>query len=101
MHSRLPLIAAGAFADGCDWILGDEGPRRLLREALANPTRGRTLLVVAHRLETIRHADRIVCIDDGRIVESGTHDELLGAGGRYREFWSTRERSAGWRLQNT
>ncbi|MEM8747901.1 MAG: ABC transporter ATP-binding protein [Actinomycetota bacterium] len=79
----------------------DPSNELLLREALANLTRGRTLLVVAHRLETIRHADRIVFIDDGRIVESGTHDELLGAGGRYREFWSTRERSAGWRLQNT
>lgn len=79
----------------------DPSNELLLREALANLTRGRTLLVVAHRLETIRHADRIVFIDGGRIVESGTHDELLDTGGRYREFWSTRERSAGWRLQNS
>ncbi len=73
----------------------------LLREALANLTRGRTLLVVAHRLETIRHADHIVFIDRGRIVEHGTHDELLDAGGRYQAFWSTRTHSAGWRLEGT
>lgn len=79
----------------------DPSNELLLREALANLTRGRTLLVVAHRLETIRHADRIVFIDGGRIVETGSHDELLAAGGRYRTFWSTRERSAGWRLQTT
>jgi ATP-binding cassette subfamily B protein IrtB len=70
----------------------------LVREALANLALGRTLIVVAHRLETIRHADHIVVLDAGRVVQSGTHDELLGADGRYAAFWETRQRAAGWRL---
>jgi ABC-type multidrug transport system fused ATPase/permease subunit len=45
--------------------------------------RGRTVIQIAHRLETVRGADRIALLDGGRVVEQGTHDELAGAGGAY------------------
>lgn len=60
-----------------------------VQEALADALEGRTSIVIAHRLSTIRAADQILVIEDGRIVESGDHDTLLAAGGRYADFYTT------------
>lgn len=58
-----------------------------------------TVLVIAHRLPTIMAADQILVLDEGRLVESGTHRQLLDANGRYAGFWRDRQRAGGWRLK--
>jgi ATP-binding cassette subfamily B protein IrtB len=70
-------------------------------DALTADLRPRTRVIVAHRLASIRHADRVLFIDDGRIVEDGTIDELLAEGGphhRFREFWSQQHAAADWQI---
>jgi ABC-type multidrug transport system fused ATPase/permease subunit len=59
----------------------------LVQEALAALMRNRTSIVIAHRLSTVRHADCIVVLDAGRVVEAGTHDALLAAGGAYAKLY--------------
>lgn len=77
----LILDEATAFAD--------PESEYLVQQALNRLTRDRTVLVIAHRLHTITHADQIVVLDDGEIAETGTHDELLATGGRYRALWDS------------
>ncbi len=60
-----------------------------VQRALATALEGRTSLVIAHRLSTIREADQILVVDDGRIVESGVHEELLARGGTYADLYRT------------
>jgi subfamily B ATP-binding cassette protein MsbA len=61
----------------------DTASERLVQEALQRLVAGRTTLIIAHRLSTIEHADRVVVLDAGRVVESGSHAELIGQGGLY------------------
>jgi subfamily B ATP-binding cassette protein MsbA len=61
----------------------DAESEHLVQTALASLLEGRTTLVIAHRLSTVERADRILVMDSGRVVESGTHAELLAAGGTY------------------
>jgi len=64
----------------------DAQSERLVQMALEHLMEGRTTLVIAHRLATIRDADKILVLDDGRIIDQGTHDELVAKGGRYAEL---------------
>ncbi|GAA3733403.1 ABC transporter ATP-binding protein [Streptomyces tremellae] len=71
-----------------------------VREALRELARGRTLLIIAHQPATIADADAIAVLEDGRVVEHGTHTSLLAAGGRYADLFGSYERAHGWRLRN-
>lgn len=69
-----------------------------IQEAISELCRGKTLIVIAHRLNTIRNANSILVISDGRIAESGAHEELIKKNGIYKKFVTVRENGRGWRL---
>ena len=71
----------------------DAATERRIREALADYTRERAVIVIAHRLSSLMHADEIVFLEDGRIVERGSHDTLMALGGRYRQLYDLQSRS--------
>lgn len=73
----------------------DAESEALIQESLATLMRGRTCFVIAHRLSTVRHADRIVVLEAGGIVEVGSHEELLRAGGRYASLLNRQLSTAG------
>jgi subfamily B ATP-binding cassette protein MsbA len=86
-------IARAVLADAPVLVLDeatsalDAESERLVQKALANLTSGRTTIVIAHRLSTVRRADLIVVIERGRIIETGRHAELLALGGSYRRLY--------------
>ena len=69
-----------------------------LMEAISELTQEKTVIMIAHRLKTVRGADQILVVDKGQIVQHGTHDELMGQDGIYRRFISGREQAVGWKL---
>lgn len=69
-----------------------------LQRSIAALTKGKTLLVIAHRLATVQNADQILVVDDGRIAQHGTHDQLVKQEGLYRRFTAIRQQAEGWRI---
>ena len=76
----------------------DPENEHLIQSALSELTRGKTIITIAHRLATIEQADQILVVDDGRIVEKGTHAQLIAQPGRYQQFVRIREKAEGWKL---
>ncbi len=69
-----------------------------LTEAIQNLTREKTMIMIAHRLKTVKNADQIVVIDKGKIVQKGRHDELMQKDGIYRNFVSGRKQAVSWKI---
>jgi subfamily B ATP-binding cassette protein MsbA len=91
---RQRIAIARALVKNAQIILLDEATasldsesERLVQDAMDRLCEGRTTIAIAHRLHTITHADRILVVENGTIVESGRHDELLRKGGRYSAFY--------------
>lgn len=69
-----------------------------LTEAIENLTKQKTIIMIAHRLKTVRHADQIIVVDKGRIVQKGRHDELIKQEGIYKNFISGRKQAVSWKI---
>jgi ATP-binding cassette subfamily B protein len=99
-EKQLVSLARAALADPAVLVLDeatsslDPGTEALVEQAMDRLMEGRTVVVIAHRLSTAERADRVGVVDGGRLAELGTHDELLGDGGRYAALWSTWSRGA-------
>ena len=76
----------------------DPENEHLIQSALSELTRGKTVITIAHRLATIENADQILVVEDGRIVQKGTHDSLLQEDGLYRRFVEVRRKAEGWKI---
>ena len=76
----------------------DPENEQLIQQALTELTRDKTVVVIAHRLATIEHADQILVVEDGTVVQRGTHEELLAQEGVYRRFVEARAEAEGWKI---
>ena len=76
----------------------DPENEKKLMEAITELTQEKTVIMIAHRLKTVRRADKILVVDKGQIVQRGTHDELMGQNGIYRRFISGRKQAVGWKI---
>ena len=99
------LSIARAILKDAPVILLDEATASLdpeneveVQRAIDSLIKGRTVIAIAHRLKTIKDADRIIVLDNGRIKEDGTHDELVRKEGLYAHLWNIQESISGWKL---
>ena len=87
------LDEAVAFADAENELA--------LREGMAELLQGKTVLMIAHRLYSIRDADCIYVLDSGRLAESGTHQELLNKNGLYAHLWAVQNETEAWQMKHS
>jgi len=100
------ISIARAMMKDADIIILDEATANVdpenedeLQRAIETLTRNKTIIMIAHRLKTVRNADQILVLDNGRIVQNGKHDTLINQPGIYADFINIREKAVGWKLQ--
>ena len=105
---RQRVSIARALAKPAGVLLIDEATSALdteneasITQAINDDPQPRTRVIIAHRLDAIRHADQVLFVDGGVVVEHGSIDELTALGGRFAEFWRQQESSAGWQIAAT
>lgn len=99
------ISIARAILKNAEIVLLDEATASLdpenevdVQNAINSLITGRTVIVIAHRLKTIKNADKIIVLDKGLIVEQGTHNDLINKNGLYCKLWTIQEKTAGWKL---
>ena len=99
------LIARFAIMKDAPVVILDEATANVdpenekdLMDAIEALTKEKTIIMIAHRLKTVRHADQIVVVDKGRIVQQGTHEQLMTQDGIYKRFVDAREQAVSWKL---
>lgn len=99
------LSIARAFLKNADFVILDEATafadpenEHIIQASFKELSKDKTTLMIAHRLSTVINADRILVMENGKIVESGTHNELLTLGGVYKKLWSEYQKAANWRI---
>ena len=102
---RQRISIARAFLKNAPIILLDEATASLdpenelhIQEAINELVKSKTVIVIAHRLNTIVHADNIVVLDNGQLSEQGTHGQLLANNGLYKHMWDEQQRMKGWKF---
>ena len=99
------ISIARAFLKDAPIVLLDEATASidvdneyLIQQSIKELTKSKTVLVIAHRLNTIRHADQIIVFDEGKIIEKGNHDELMKKTGTYFKMYNEMEKAKNWEL---
>lgn len=99
------LSIARAFLKNADFVILDEATafadpenEHIIQASFKELSKDKTTLMIAHRLSTVVNADRILVMENGKIVESGTHNELLTLGGVYKKLWSEYQKAVNWRI---
>ncbi|HDG9918792.1 TPA: ATP-binding cassette domain-containing protein, partial [Staphylococcus aureus] len=76
----------------------DPENEQLIQTAINELSKGKTVITIAHKLETIKNADQIIVLNEGEIIQKGSHDELIRKPGMYQDFIRIKSKSAGWKL---